>query len=283
MKYVTLAPQTLLEALAKLSPESSKTTLRSWLKDGRVAVDGHIAKIATTLIKEGQEITLGSRSRFIKGGVQLHYEDSHLVVVEKPSGLLSVATAFEKGETVHAILKEHYHPRKVFVVHRLDQDTSGIMLFALSEQSRDQLKVIFEEHNIERAYSAIVEGHVEPQQGTWQSYVYEDDHYVVHSTTDTEKGRLAITHYVVAVTSKRYTALLLKLETGRKNQIRVHCQDAGFPIVGDKKYGASSSPIKRLCLHAHLLAFLHPITQQKMRFESEVPEAFYRLVPLARP
>lgn len=279
MKYTTTTDQTLLEALGQLSPESSKTTLRSWLKEGRVAVDGQVKKLASEPLHAGQEVTLGTRPRFAKDGLlRILYEDRHLVVVEKPKGLLSVSTAFEKGDTAHAFLKDKYRPQRVFVVHRLDQDTSGIMLFALSEAARDQLKILFEKHDIERAYTAIVEGQVKPSSGTWQSYLHEDENYFVRSITDSEKGQLAITHYTVLSTSKRYTTLQLKLETGRKNQIRVHCQDAGFPVVGDKKYGALTDPIKRLCLHAHLLAFLHPITKQPMRFESQIPEEFRRIM-----
>lgn len=277
MKENSCANQTLLEALMQLSPNSSKTTLRSWLKEGRVTVAGQVKKLATMMVHAGQEVALGVRPKFVKEGkLRIHYEDQHLIVIEKPAGLLSVATHFEKEDTAHALLKEKYS-RPVYVVHRLDQDTSGVMLFALSERARDQLKLLFEKHDIERAYTAIVEGHLETHSGTWQSYLREDDLYVVRSTTDTEDSKLAITHFKVISTSKHYTALQLTLETGRKNQIRVHCQDAGHSVVGDKKYGAASDSIHRLCLHAHLLAFLHPITKQKMRFESPVPQAFQKL------
>lgn len=274
MKYRAESDLTLFEALGHLSPESSKTTLRSWLKEGRVTVDGEIAKTANLIVTKGQEVALGARPRFAKGGLRIIYEDRHLVVIDKPAGLLSVATQFEKGETAHGMLKSHYKPKRVFVVHRLDQDTSGVMLFALSEEARDALKALFEQHDIERSYTAIVEGPVNPPTGTWQSYLYEDETYTVHSTPHENEGQLAITHYEVIGVHKRNTTLKLTLETGRKNQIRVHCQDAGHPIIGDRKYGAKTNPIRRLGLHAHLLAFRHPITKQQMRFESPVPESF---------
>lgn len=277
MKYITTTDLTLIEALALLSPESSKTTLRSWLKDGRVTVDGELVKHTQELVRQGQEVALGNRPRYIRGGIRMLYEDRHIAVIEKPAGLLSVATAFEIEETAHGILKDHFGAHRVFVVHRLDQDTSGVMMFALTETARDVLKETFEKHDIERAYTAIVEGCLKQHSGTWESYLYEDEAYMVHSTPDSEKGRLAITHFEVHASNRRYTSLLLKLETGRKNQIRVHCQDAGHPVVGDKKYGATSNPLKRLCLHAHLLAFNHPITKQKMRFESTMPDNFNRL------
>lgn len=258
-----------------MSAGSSKTTLRSWLKQGRVSVDGKIVKKGDIIVGKGEEIAVGRRKQKIEMGIEILYKDGHIVVVNKPKGLLSVATAFEKGNTLHVFLKKRFRPKKVFVVHRLDQDTSGVMIFALSVRARDKLKSMFKKHTIERAYVAIVEGKMKHKQGTWKSYLYEDENYVVHSIHDPKKGRLSITHYEVIDVSKRYTKLNLKLKTGRKNQIRVHCKDAGHPVVGDKKYGAKTNPIKRLGLHAYLLTFVHPITQKKMRFESPVPESFH--------
>ncbi len=267
----------LLNILAIMFPDSSKTTLRSWLTEGRITVDGEVVKQGQTIIEKDQEINLSTKPQFAGGGIRIIYEDRHLVAIEKPQGLLSVATAFEKGETAHNILKKHYHPRKVQVVHRLDQDTSGVMLYALSDEGYNGLKILFEKHSIERCYYAVVEGHPSPKNGTWQSYLYEDDLYMVHSTTDPEKGRLAITHYSTKKTSSRFSLLELRLETGRKNQIRVHCNDHECPIVGDKKYGSKTDLIKRLCLHAELIAFIHPVTGKEMCFTSPIPAAFNRL------
>lgn len=278
MKYTASIDLLILDALTQLSPKSSKNTLRSWIKEGRVQVDEVPVKNTSLIVLEGQHVTVGQRKKVLHSGLPIIYEDDDLVVIDKPSGLLSVATAFEKGETAHALLKAHYRSRKVCVVHRIDQDTSGVMVFALNQTTCDQLKVLFEAHDIERAYTAIVEGRPPPS-GTWQSYQYEDKQYVVHETTDETYGRLAITHYQTIASSKRYSWLEMRLETGRKNQIRVHCQAAGYPIVGDKKYGTKTNPLKRLCLHAHLLAFQHPITKKRLRFESPVPEDFYRLIP----
>lgn len=270
--------ESLLNLLAVMSPGSSKTTLRSWLKEERITVDGKIVKNGSVLIEKGQQIALTEKPQFAGSGIRIIYEDRHLVAIEKPNGLLSVATAFEKEETAHGILKNYYYPRKVQVVHRLDQETSGVMLYALSDQGYEGLKALFEKHTIERSYCAVVEGHPEPKNGTWQSHLYEDNLYVVHSTKDPEKGRLAITHYTTKKTSARFSLLELKLETGRKNQIRVHCNDHGCPVVGDKKYGSTTDPIKRLCLHAALIAFVHPATGKEMRFTSPIPSSFNRLI-----
>lgn len=278
MKRIATEDQSLLEALSSLFPECSKTSLRSWLKEGRITVDGKTVKIGSTPVSKGQSIALGQRIKLAADKIKIYYEDDHLVVVEKPAGLLSVSTNFEKADTLHSMLKKHYRPRKVFVVHRLDQDTSGVMLFALNEKACDRLKGMFEAHDIERVYCAIVEGRLQPEAGTWRSYLYEDPNYVMHSTDNPKAGQLAITHYEVDNQSKKYSALTITLETGRKNQIRVHCKDAGHPVCGDKKYGAEKDPIRRLCLHAHVLAFSHPITKKQMRFVSPIPEAFQKLI-----
>lgn len=278
MKYISPSTLPLLEVLAVLFPQSSKNTLRSWIKEGRIEREGVTLKNSTVEIVKGQAITIGQRKKIIHPGILILYEDRDYIVIDKPSGLLSVATNFEKGETVHALLKLHYHPRKIFVVHRLDQDTSGVMVFAFSQEACDQLKKSFEVHAIERAYTAVVEGQLSNSSGTWKSFQYEDGQYMVHETLDETKGRMAITHYRTVSSSKRYSLVHLQLETGRKNQIRVHCQSAGHSVVGDKKYGAHSNPIKRLCLHAHLLAFQHPFSKKMVRFESQPPTEFARIL-----
>lgn len=278
MKYTSPNNTTLLEALGQLSPKSSKTTLRSWLKEGRVSIDGKMQKIGATPLTTGQTVTVSAKPRVTEEGLRIIYEDDHIVAIEKPEGMLSVSTDFEKGHTAHAILKNKYRPRKVFVVHRLDQDTSGVMIFALNEKAKDLLKKIFEKHDIERSYTAIIEGQLEEDTGTWKCLLTEDANYFVKKTSNPEKGKLAITHYEVQAKNEKFSRLKLTLETGRKNQIRVHCQLAGHPIVGDNKYDAVENPIRRLCLHAHLLAFTHPITKKQLRFESPVPESFKRVI-----
>lgn len=278
MQTISQENDVVLNVLAKIAPDSSKTTLRSWIKEGRVTVDDEIIKRADFAVTKGQKVAVVNKKNYVEHKLHILYEDQHLVAIEKPEGLLSVATAFEKEETAHSLLKKHYYPRKVQVVHRIDQDTSGVMLFALSDQGYDGLKALFESHDIERSYCAIVEGNLSPIKGTWKSYVYEDANYMVHSSQNPEKGSIAITHYRVSSLSPRYSRLTLTLETGRKNQIRVHCQDSGHPIVGDKKYGSTSDPVKRLCLHAASLAFVHPVTHKKLEFISPTPQSFQKLV-----
>lgn len=278
MKFIAAEIIPLLDALLLLAPQSSMTTLRSWLKQGRVFVDGVQQKHPKGLVQKGQVVTLSNRPRFVQGKLPIVYEDSHLVVVDKPEGMLSVATAFEKGETVHAFLKAKYGSGHVYPVHRLDQETSGLLLFALSERAKEKFRDLFAKHEVDRVYIAIVEGKVFPEAGTWTSHQYEDSNYYVHNTTDPMRGKFALTSYRVKGYLKKHTLLELQLETGRKNQIRAHCQMAGHSIAGDRKYGAKTNPAKRVCLHAHALNFVHPITGKQMKFTSPIPECFQKLI-----
>jgi tRNA pseudouridine32 synthase/23S rRNA pseudouridine746 synthase/23S rRNA pseudouridine1911/1915/1917 synthase len=272
------APKNLpiLELLALLDPMCSKNTLRSWLEKGRVTFGGKVIRKATFEIPAGQEIAVGRRTEFIQEGVEIHYEDKHLAVVCKPEGLLTVATDFDKSHTLHCYLKRR--KQRVFPVHRLDRETSGLLVFAYDNGARGHLKKLFKEHDVVREYHAIVQGQMETPKGTWKSYLMEDPEYVVRQVSSPEQGRLAVTHYEVVSQNKYFSLLRLRLETGRKNQIRVHCKDAGHPIVGDEKYGSTIDPIKRLCLHASKLGFTHPESGKPLLFEIPLPELFYKII-----
>lgn len=268
----------LIERLKLLYPDSSSSKLKEWIAEGRILVEGRVVTRASEAVSQEAVISLKSRARRIGGDICILYDDAHLVAIDKPSGVLSVAAAFTQEKTAHAYLKDFYRPRTVEVVHRLDQDTSGVMLFALSAKGCEGLKALLEKHDIQRVYYAIVEGRIEPSSGTWKSYLVEDAQYVVKVTEDSTVGKLAITHYRVLAAKGPYSWLELTLETGRKNQIRVHCQHAGHPVVGDKKYGSHHNPLKRLCLHAHRFACIHPVTGKQIVFVSPPPEEFFRLV-----
>lgn len=260
----------LIDVLEKLSPDSSKNTLKDWVKQGRVSIDGRRAVSWRQGVFPGQEIFVGPRVSFADEGLKILYEDRYLVVLEKPEKLLSVATLSENEMTVHSILKRRLS-KMVYPVHRLDRDTSGVMLFAYTEEVCEELKKQFEKHSIERVYYARVEGIPSPGKGTWKSYLAEDDFYFVKSAAG---GKLSITHYEVVDVKKGTALVKFTLETGRKNQIRVHASEAGHPIVGDLKYGAQSQRRRRLCLHAHTLGFYHPQKKKQMRFVSPLPSIF---------
>ncbi len=273
MKAPENAP--LLEILQLLSPESSKNTLRSWVEKGRVVVEGRAVKKNSVLIKKGELVVVGKRTSFARHDVEILHEDDQIVVIYKPEGLLSVATDFEERLTAHAVLKRRFHSKRVYPVHRLDRETSGVMVFAYTEGARAHLKNLFHLHDVEREYVALVEGILEKPSGTWRGYLKEDASYFVKPTPHAEEGQIAITHYQVVKKRANSTFLRLKLETGRKNQIRVHCQLAGHPVVGDLKYGAQTNPFGRLCLHAQKLAFTHPQSGKRMLFELPLPEMFF--------
>lgn len=260
----------LLDALSASYPDSSKTTLRNWIANGRVEVDGQLATRANTVVTANQKISVGPRPKMVDEDLKILFEDRDLVVIDKPPGLLSVAADVELEKSAHSLLKRRFHRPRVYPVHRLDRETSGVLVFAYSDAARDGLKAQFEEHSIQREYRALVYGTLPDEKGTIQSYLTEDVRLFVHST-DAEHGKLAITHYEVLEKRKEQTFLRLILETGRKNQIRVHLSEAGFPIVGDRKYGIEGEKAPRLYLHALHLGFTHPTTQKKMSFHSPCP------------
>jgi len=278
MNIISESEQTLLELLSKSYPESSKNTLRSWIEQGRVtSSSGRILKKASQLIRPQETIVVGKRVRFLEENIKILFEDRELVVINKPEGILSVDTEFEKGHSVHAFLKRRFNIQRVYPVHRLDRETSGVMVFAYSEAAKNGLKELFSSHNIEREYLAIIEGHLPEKEGSWRHYLREDKNYFVHLSREYE-GELAITHFKTIVETPKYSALVLRLETGKKNQIRVQCNAAGCPIIGDKKYGAKSNPIGRLGLHALKLGFAHPVTKNILSFKIPIPESFFKIL-----
>ncbi len=261
-----------MEALERLSPDSSRSTLRSWLKNERVRVDGELIKKEKDLLESGQELTIEKKREALEYGVRVLFEDRHLIVVDKPEGLLSVATDFQTHHTLHAVLKRRLPRLQVYPVHRLDRETSGVIVFAYTETAKEGLKKQFATHQIIRKYQGLVEGGLTKEEGTWESNLFDDANYVVKSTT--KGGKRAVTHFKVTEQRGKCTLVGFKLETGRKNQIRVHCSEAGHPIAGDKKYGAQSNPFKRLCLHAVFLEFDHPVTGKKLSFTSYLNPSF---------
>lgn len=261
-----------------MAPDSSKSTLKGWLKAGRVAVDGQEENKPHRVLAPGQEIVLGSKEKRGFDELPPLFQDDSLIVIDKPEGLLSVATDKGVGISAHDILKERFRPERVYVVHRLDRGTSGVMLFALSLPCLNGLKALLEERNVSRTYMAIVEGILEGE-GAWESYLWEDKVFQVHSSQNPKNGRLAITHYEALDHRNGMTLVKFRLETGRKHQIRVQTKEAGHPVLGDRRYGPVKDPIGRLCLHAFLLEFVHPVTGKTFTFHSPVPRDFKKLFP----
>ena len=263
----------LREALACLYPDSSRRTLQNWLHAGRFALDGKRLAREDTPLEVGQVLSSKTTCSAPKiPGLRILFEDRHLIAVEKPAGLLSVPLDEGDGPR-HALglLREGLQTPGIYAVHRIDRDVSGVLLFARGKLSEERLKVLFEKHDLHRQYFAIVEGKMKEDEGTWKSRLSELSTYDV---VPSPEGREAITHFKVLRRSTKFSYLRVVLETGRKHQIRVHCQMAGHPILGDDRYGARENPIKRICLHAERLELVHPFTGRPLVFTSNVPGSF---------
>jgi len=276
MEHTVTTPTKALEALRALYPDSSRRTLQNWLKAGRFTVDGKLLRREDEALAPGQVIRAQTSFRAQPvSGLKILYEDRYLIAIDKPVGLLSVPLdeGYSKRHAL-GLLQDHYQTDQIYAVHRIDRDTSGCLLFARGKQSEQKLKDMFEAHDLTREYCAIVEGRVKEEEGTWTSNLLELENFHV---VESPEGKEAITHYTVIRRSKKYTYLKLRLETGRKHQIRVHCSSAGHPVLGDKRYHATEDPVERLCLHAWHIELVHPFTQKKLSVSAPLPAAFRRL------
>ncbi|MEA3469333.1 MAG: RNA pseudouridine synthase [Thermodesulfobacteriota bacterium] len=220
--------------------------------------------------------------RFQPKGLSVLYEDHDILVVDKTNGLSTVSNAKDRENTAYYLLTDYVRKgnkkskNRIFIVHRLDRDTSGVIVFAKNEKAKHSLQA--EWQRFKKTYSAVVHGILPEKQGVISSYLAENSIHKMYSVKDSEKGKLAQTAYKVLQESKKYSLLAVDLLTGRKNQIRVHFADKGCPVVGDKKYGVKEKGIKRLTLHAASITIVHPYTKEEMTFEARIPGYFYSLV-----
>lgn len=284
-KLKVMEPAELMAFLMAKLPDHSRSSVKALLTRGQVILDNQTVTQYNHPLQPGQEVLIdwsGPRKEDAVKDLDILFEDPHLIVICKPSGLLTIASENEKEKTAYHILAEHVRKtdpgKRLFIVHRLDRDTSGVMLFAKSEEVKNKLQNQWKRIVTERAYVAVVEGMVRKPEGTIASRLAETKTKLMYSTTKPGEGVEAVTHYKVLQSAPARTLLELHLETGRKNQIRVHMKDIGHSIVGDKKYGAQTNPIGRLALHARILAFRHPVTGQPLHFEAPIPPEFLRLV-----
>lgn len=275
----------LMKFLIEGFPNKSRQNIKQWLCHKQVLVNGKIISRFNHSLRAGDEV------KILGTGVQegatfkkftLVFEDEHLIVVNKEAGILSIATEHEKERTVYFHLRSYVkrsNPNnKLFIVHRLDRETSGLMMFAKSVEIRKYLQDNWRDVITERKYVAITEGVFKERNGIITSYLHENHSSLkMYSNQNPEKGKKAITHYKVLKSNKHYSMLEVHLDTGRKNQIRVHLQEMGHPIVNDKKYGSTTNPINRLGLHSRVLSFVHPVTLKQMRFTTPIPQKFVRL------
>lgn len=272
----------LLDAMAKLFPDSTRTTLRKMLQGGRIRVNSEIEKDARRVLERGDIIDVAQKAvQFpLPPELSLLHEDDDVIVVVKSPGLLTVATERERGRTAQAFLNDYLKAKgegRIHVVHRLDRETSGVLVFAKTFDARERLKDRFAEHDVDRVYVAVVEGRLDPPRGTFRSHLRERRDLKMVSADAHPDAKLAVTHYRTIESTSLFSLLEIRLETGRKNQIRVHLSEAGHPVVGDRLYGGESNPLGRLGLHAKLLGFVHPSTGEKMTFTAPVPKSFRSL------
>lgn len=274
----------LMKFLIEKFPEKSRTTIKSMLAHKQVTVGDMVTTKFDFPLKRGQMVYLNKKKSEEKArfrGMRIVHEDADIIVIEKGSGLLSIATDKEKSKTAYSMLSEYvkrFDPKNlIFIVHRLDRDTSGLMMFAKSKKVQEALQKDWNDSIIERSYVVVVEGEVEKTEGTVTSWLKENKALVMYSSQTPDDGQKAITHYKVLKVGKQFSLLEVKLETGRKNQIRAHMKDIGHSVTGDKKYGAKLNPIGQMGLHARVLAFKHPVTGKMLRFDTPIPGKFLQV------
>ena len=271
----------LMKFLIENLPNKNRNNIKSLLKNKQVLVDGAAISQFNHPLNPGQEVMI-TESRFSDKdmkGIKVVYEDEYLIAIEKASGILSIATDKEREKTAYNIVKNYVKSRnpleKLFIVHRLDRETSGVMIFAKTEEMQQLLQTNWQKMVLERTYVAVVEGKVEKNSDTIVSYLKENSAFVTFSSDkEIEGSKKAITHYTVLKRSKGFSLVEANIETGRKNQIRVHMQSLGHSVVGDKKYGATTNPLGRLGLHAKSIIFKHPKTGKVLSFQTGIPPKF---------
>jgi 23S rRNA pseudouridine1911/1915/1917 synthase len=280
-------PTELLKYLFAAWPAVKKKQVRTWLKHQAVMVNGRPTTQFDHPLKPGDVVSIRT-DRFavpktqLASGMKVYFEDAHLIVIDKPANLLSIASEAEQEKTAYFQLTEylrHSRPHskeRVWIVHRLDRETSGLMVFAKTADAKQALQDGWDKAH--KRYEAVVEGKLPADKGVFESDLDEANPFKVYLAPPSDKTRHATTHYRVLKRSNRRTVVELTLETGRRHQIRVQLAEAGCPIVGDEKYGSATDPAKRLALHACALRFEHPVTHKQLRFESPLPRELARLV-----
>ena len=275
----------LLEWLLENVKGLSKSKIKQTLQGRGIKVESKVITKFDYLVSPGMKISVSRTKRnndiFKSRYVKIVYEDRYLVVVEKNIGILSMA-AGHSTLNVKTVLDDYFKKSRqkcmAHVVHRLDRDTSGLMIYAKDKQTEMLLEQDWHHIVYDRRYVAVVSGVVEALEGTIANWLKDNKAYITYSSPVDNGGKYAVTHFHVLGQNNDYSLVEYKLETGRKNQIRVHSADMGHPVCGDIKYGNGDDPIGRLCLHAYVLCFYHPITHAPMTFETPIPNSFRKLI-----
>ena len=318
-KFTVTERSSLLPFLLSVFPNQSRTSVKAMLSRGRINVDGETVTAFDHPLMEGSVVTILPKAipmaigmkeeaddALKKAGVEVIFEDEHIIIVDKPSGMLTASAPGKKakGDTLYSLLNSYVKTSaraqrkidrlkgqrpdhslvKIWIIHRLDRETSGLLVFAKDERTKDIMQSRWKDLVEERMYTAFLEGELPKEKGSIQSYLSENPKSLKmrSSEIETPDSKLAISHFrVVGIVTARgkvqWSKVEFRLQTGRKNQIRVHAEDLGHPIAGDERYGAVTDPAGRLALHASTLIFTHPYTGKIMSFRSELPPEFNRL------
>lgn len=273
----------LLAFLFAKFPNLSRNAVKSILSGHFVAVNGAPVSQYNLLLSK-DDVVIVSKQRITKKNRQdlpIIFENEEFIVINKPSGLLTIPSDNEKGRTAYRMVNDYMQQKdkhsRIFVVHRLDEDTSGVLMFAKNAKIKDTLQKNWSEIVLERGYYAVVEGKMKEKEKTLTNYLAENSLNLMYVTNDKVKGKKCVTHYKVMKSNNEYSLLDVKIDTGRKNQIRVQLGHLGNHVIGDDKYGEPKDPLKRLGLHAYKLKFVHPISKKVYEFTAEMPKEFNKL------
>lgn len=269
-KYIVKENEILIEFLKKTFSNLSKNNVKSLLHNEKIFVNGNMTTKYNYELNVGDTVEIREK---VAKNIDIIYEDKDIIVINKPSGLLTVATEKEKNKTAYHLVMEYLKKKnknnRIFIIHRLDKDTSGIIMFAKNERAKHLYQDNWNDIVKKRCYYAVIDGKMENKEGTIKSYLKENGN-MVYSVKD-RSGKLAITEYKVLKERKNISLLDINLKTGRKNQIRVHMKENKTPILGDLKYGEKSKLINRLALHAYKLELINPVTKKLLIFEASMP------------
>lgn len=282
--YIVKEDKPLLEFLLDSIENTSRTKIKSTLQGRGVKVNGKVITQFDYPLKSGMKVAVSKSKQtsemFKNRYIKIVYEDRYIVVIEKNIGILSMA-AGHSSLNVKTVLDSYFKSTRqkctAHVVHRLDRDTSGLMIYAKDMQTEQTLEHEWHDIVYDRRYVAVVSGEMEDDYGAMTSWLKDNKAYITYSSPYDNGGKYAVTHFHTLDRTTDHSLVEFRLETGRKNQIRVHSADMGHPVCGDIKYGNGDDPVGRLCLHAYVLCFYHPVTRRRMEFETPIPAAFRKL------